>query len=217
MELKFSSGNVKTGAIPAFNIPPVETCLNHSTCSSFKDSNGRKRNCYAKQSYKMYPNAKKVWDTNYALAKSDLNEFKRQLIKYFKRFNGRFFRIHVSGDFFSKEYLNTWIEVIKEFKHIKFLAYTKVYGFFKGLELPKNFTVLLSFMPSIPVNQALNFSKKIGLPIAYAGEKPLNMSEDKFITCPEQTTGKKITCADCKLCWNVNNLKRPVNIHFIPH
>lgn len=213
IEMAISSGNTKTGKIPAFNLPPVKSCLNHSTCASFTDETGKKFKCYAVRPYVQYKQTKAAWDRNFELAQTDLKELKAQLLKYFRSFNGRLFRIHVSGDFFSEQYLDLWIEVAAKNPDVKFLAYTKVYGFFKDRTLPKNFSVLLSFMPSIPVKDAENMSKEIGLPMAHAtSERP-----DGFITCPEQSTGKKVNCAECKLCWKLPELKRAVNIHFLPH
>ncbi len=216
LTISISIGNRKVGNIPSFNLPPVSSCLNSATCKEFTDDVGVRRKCYAIQPYEMYPSTKKAWDKNFLLCQKNLESVERQLTVYFKRANVLLFRIHTSGDFFSKEYLAMWIRIAKKFPSVKFLAYTKVYGFFKGLELPSNLTVLLSYMPSINVESAKRFSNMIGLPMAYATtERP-----EGFITCPEQVLkGKEngITCAECKICWNLNSLKRPMNIHFIPH
>jgi len=211
--ISVSKGNSKTGAIAAFNLPPIKSCLNSSTCASFKDAAGKEHKCYATLPYNRYKATKAAWDRNFEIAQNDLPELEAQLVKFFKSYNGQLFRLHVSGDFFSKEYLGMWVRVTKRFPDVKFLAYTKVYGFFKGLELPKNFSVLLSFMPSIPVPQATKFAEQIGLQIAHVtDERPVG-----FVTCPEQTTDRKVNCVECKLCWNISSLKRPINIHFIPH
>ena len=51
-------------------------------------------------------------------------------------------RIHESGDFYNKAYVNKWLEIM-DFcmidKRIKFIAYTKSFPYFDGLELPGNF------------------------------------------------------------------------------
>jgi hypothetical protein len=213
IKMSISSGNSKTGKIEAFSLPPVESCLNSSTCASFAGKDGKQYKCYAIRPYTQYKQTKAAWDRNLELARNNLPELEKQLVKYFKRYNGLLFRLHVSGDFVSKEYLDMWIRVIRRYPNIKFLSYTKVYGFFKGLDLPKNFSVLLSYMPSIPTEQAKNFSKVIGLPMAHATDQ----RPDGFITCPEQSSNKKTNCVECKLCWNLPQLKRVMNIHFIPH
>lgn len=210
--ISISPGNRKVGNIPSFNLPPIETCLNSKTCATFVDDLGNQRRCYAVQPYTMYPQTKKAWDRNFQLCKKDLFAVERKLSAYFRASNILLFRIHTSGDFYSKEYLDMWIRIAKKFPNVKFLAYTKVYGFFNKLQLPRNFTVFLSYMPSISLEAATRFSNMIGLPMAVATTK----RPKGFITCPEQTT-KQITCSECKICWNVNNLKRRMNIHFIPH
>jgi hypothetical protein len=53
-------------------------------------------------------------------------------------------RIHDSGDFYSQEYLNKWIRVIRAHPAVTFYAYTKMVHFFKGQRLPPNFTVIYS-------------------------------------------------------------------------
>ena len=216
-KVSVSSGNRKVGAIPSFNLPPVESCLNSATCAKFVDDAGISRKCYALHPYVSRPNVTKAWSQNFEAAKHHLVYLERSLILYFKRGVARLFRIHTSGDFFSKEYLAMWLRVISRFPSVKFLAYTKVYGFFKGLTLPKNFVVILSYMPSIPVEQAIRFSGLIGLPMAYASSKNPG---GNFISCPEQVlkkSGRNMTCAECQICWKLNELKRPTNIHFYTH
>lgn len=215
--ISISKGNSKMGSIPSFNLPPIEACLNHKTCSSFTDDKGKKHRCYALKSYGMYPNTKTAYDNNFELAKTDLIELESQLTAWFKlNRNTSLFRIHSSGDFFSREYLDMWIRIALKFPKIKFLAFTKVYGFFKGLTLPKNFSVLLSYMPAINYKQAKKFSEMIGLPMAYASSKELN--KRNLVMCPEQVNTKDtVNCVSCQLCWKIPELKRPINIQFLPH
>ena len=57
-------------------------------------------------------------------------------------------RVHESGDFFSSDYLNAWIDVCNHFPHIRFYAYTKALPFLlkhsqKVLETP-NLNITLS-------------------------------------------------------------------------
>ena len=53
-------------------------------------------------------------------------------------------RLHDSGDFFKKWYVQAWIEVIKLNPEILFYAYTKSFPMFKGLDIPVNFRVTYS-------------------------------------------------------------------------
>jgi len=53
-------------------------------------------------------------------------------------------RIHDSGDFYSMEYLNKWIEITVLNPLVQFYAYTKSIPFFKNRDMPKNFIVIFS-------------------------------------------------------------------------
>lgn len=52
---------------------------------------------------------------------------------------GQAVRIHDSGDFFSREYLNGWITLALRFPKILFYAYTKEVKLFESITLPDNF------------------------------------------------------------------------------
>ena len=47
-------------------------------------------------------------------------------------------RVHVGGDYFSKDYLMAWVEVAKAKPEVVFYSYSKSLTFFKDVELPKN-------------------------------------------------------------------------------
>jgi len=87
--------------------------------------------CYASSEEAQYPNAQKLrWTNKDLLDKFDKNG-KANLIldslNYFEYENGKLniFRIHESGDFFSQEYFDAWLEVVKKRSDVLFYAYTK--------------------------------------------------------------------------------------------
>ena len=54
-------------------------------------------------------------------------------------------RIHDSGDFYSRAYLESWLRIINQFPHVIFYAYTKSVHLFDWVgELPDNFRVVFS-------------------------------------------------------------------------
>ena len=60
-------------------------------------------------------------------------------------------RIHDSGDFYSVDYLNKWVQIAKDNKDVIFYAYTKSIPFFKltkemntNFLLPKNLIIIFS-------------------------------------------------------------------------
>ena len=54
-------------------------------------------------------------------------------------------RMHDSGDFFKKWYVEAWMEVVRRHPEILFYAYTKSFPMFKGMTIPSNFRVTYSF------------------------------------------------------------------------
>jgi hypothetical protein len=61
--------------------------------------------------------------------------------------DGHIYRIHVAGDFFSKDYLEAWINVANQFPNQIFYAYTKSIPFWIALmsKIPKNFILTASY------------------------------------------------------------------------
>lgn len=57
---------------------------------------------------------------------------------------GQAVRIHDSGDFFSEDYLRTWIRIAEQNPHILFYAYTKEVALVKSVVLPDNFLICFS-------------------------------------------------------------------------
>jgi len=57
---------------------------------------------------------------------------------------GQAVRIHDSGDFFSREYLDGWIEIAERFPWILFYAYTKEVAMLESAVLPDNFLICYS-------------------------------------------------------------------------
>ena len=212
MNISVSDKNSKLGKMGNFSLPPVKSCPNSKTCAVFVTKDGKVYKCYAERPYNQYDQTEAAWDRNFQIAQENLPEMENQLLAYFKSYNGYLFRIHVSGDFFDKEYLQMWLKIARKTKHVKFLVFTKMYGWFHKQILPENLTVLLSFMEShVTPEIAMSFAQGMGkLPAYVATERP-----EGYITCPEQTAG--ITCVQCKLCWKLPELKRPVGVHFFPH
>jgi hypothetical protein len=99
--------------------------------------------CYAqKGNYKRFPNVFKSLEKKYNISRGA--NFVELMSKEVKRKKANYIRIHDSGDFYSKEYLNKWLTIAKENKSVIFYAYTKSVSFFNGLQLPKNVKIIFS-------------------------------------------------------------------------
>jgi hypothetical protein len=53
-------------------------------------------------------------------------------------------RIHDSGDFYSREYLQKWITIANDNPNVNFYAYSKSLPYFKDITLPNNMDVIFS-------------------------------------------------------------------------
>ena len=61
-------------------------------------------------------------------------------------------RIHVTGDFFSREYLNMWTEIVKDFPGVTFWTYTKETAAEKAFDSFPNANIVKSNIPDIGYN-----------------------------------------------------------------
>ena len=114
-----------------WNLPAIKTCpFSTDMC---------RKSCYAKRAER-YPSCKNSRETNYI--KSLQDDFIENMIFTIetelntKKFNNKkvVFRIHESGDFYSRHYYNKWVAIAKHFENndnIVFLAYTKSIHFAK--------------------------------------------------------------------------------------
>ena len=104
-------------------------------------------------------------------------------------------RIHESGDFYSRAYVEKWLQIMKNCsgdKRIRFIAYTKSFPYFDGVELPKNFFLRASLWDDTP-EAMREIVARNGWHIYTAVDqfKP----GDTFSRC------RCSDCASCKHCW----------------
>jgi hypothetical protein len=160
--LTFSKGNDKLDKQTLiFNLPAGTTCPGANICLSMVriDSNGKPKiwdgpntefRCFAASSEVQYPNVFKSRQANLkaireALANGNCaelinTELQKNLTKRITKV-----RIHESGDFFSPEYLLSWLLVASANPSIKFYCYSKNLPLFVGLVLPANFYFTASY------------------------------------------------------------------------
>lgn len=103
-------------------------------------------------------------------------------------------RIHESGDFFSKEYAIMWLEIAKHFSdynNVVFMAYTKSFAFFDGVQLPNNFVLRASIWQDTKTED-LDTIKKNAWPLYIAiPEKMIDTVPENYIKCD---------CENCSTC-----------------
>jgi hypothetical protein len=102
--------------------------------------------CYAKKGFYNMPNVEKALSERHK-ATRDANFVERIDTELIKATNKKqvYVRIHDSGDFYSPNYFQKWLEIARLNPSVRFYAYTKSHSFIRGIELPENFDLIFSF------------------------------------------------------------------------
>ena len=159
MKLTFTKGNAKLNhKIVNFSLPAGYTCPGAHACLSWADrTTGKIRDskdltlrCFSASQEAAFPNVRKSrWDNftklKQAISAGGINGAVELITSSLPK-NSTIVRVHVSGDFFSQEYFDAWLEVAKTRQDIKFYAYTKSLNFWKERhsDIPANFELTAS-------------------------------------------------------------------------
>jgi hypothetical protein len=114
------------------------TCPNAGVCAQL---------CYARSGTYNFSNVKAAHTRNLELTLDDLQGWKTAIIEELKlkRYQGgKSVRVHDSGDFYSAEYFQAWLEIAASSPHVFFYAYTKEVAMVKRFSLPSNFVIIYS-------------------------------------------------------------------------
>lgn len=128
--------------IPAFiSQAGIKTCPLAGTCA---------KGCYAKQGAYVWSNVSQAYEKRLesTLKQTFITEMDKLIKTKHKNLSKQnkklVIRIHDSGDFYNRKYLNKWLEIIKSNPEVIFYAYTKMIPLFKSVQLPSNFIVIYS-------------------------------------------------------------------------
>jgi hypothetical protein len=128
--------------IRCVSMPPGRTCPMKDKCEP---------GCYACFGRMGMPNFIRACNENFEMVKDGSFWFKVECeLAYEERLAAKkgkqlCIRIHDAGDFFSREYLLNWLNVMEHHPDVRFYAYTKSVSLLKSVTLPKNFTVIFSY------------------------------------------------------------------------
>lgn len=175
-----------------WNLPAVMTCPNRT-----KHCEGA---CYARKAERAYPTVLPRRLKNLEISRqADFVERMTYTILSIaagSRKKNIIVRIHESGDFYNKAYVNAWLQIMQNCaidKRIKFIAYTKSFRFFDGVKLPSNFYLRASVWDDTPVEDLVTITRN-GWTIYTAVEK--FQKGDTFTRCRCED------CATCSICWS---------------
>ncbi len=195
--VSFGNGNEKMGNIFSFSLPGKITCPGASEWCLKK--------CYGYRYEIRRPKCRKAYLLNLLLTKKS-EEFTRLMIGIIPRIIPSF-RIHVSGDFYSVEYIQCWTKICEQFPTTKFWSYTRSWNVeallphldkLRSLDNVQLFASIDHTMLSQPEGWRIAFIK---------GDERAS-----GIICPAQINDN-ISCDNCGYCFNKNDGNVIFKIH----
>jgi hypothetical protein len=147
---------LKTFSLPAgWTCPGAKDCLSKAdrTTGHIQDGPDTEWRCFAASGEARSPSLRKaVWHNYDLIKKSLLNSWRYKQDKVQKLADlivdslpvCDIVRVHVGGDYFSKEYLEAWVEVAKRKPDVIFYSYSKSLKFFSEHALPENLILTAS-------------------------------------------------------------------------
>lgn len=134
--LKFGKGNAKLGKeIFTFSLPAGYTCPGADKCLSYagkvngkiKDGANTEFRCFSASQESLFPSVRKArWHNLNLLKRAGERHAMAKLIEASLPKHAKYVRVHVSGDFFNKEYLYAWLFVALDRPDTTFYFYTKM-------------------------------------------------------------------------------------------
>ena len=122
-----------------FGIPAYKSASGKLTCPMARDCI---KFCYAKKGAYIWSNVKPAFEKRYELSKTD--RFVDAMNAEIKRKKPDYVRVHDSGDYYSKAYLQKWITVAIHNPDVKFYSYTNMVDLVHKTDLPDNYDIIFS-------------------------------------------------------------------------
>lgn len=135
-------------------------------------------------------------------------------------------RIHVAGDFYSEEYIDNWIEIIRRSPGVVFFGYTRTWAVpdyaaaIRRLSRESNMRLWLSFdrlMPAPPkwpgVRRAYlsmndEDQPRVKVDLVFRDKPHLSIMKRSTygaLVCPYENNVTETTCSKCSICWRLQN------------
>ena len=122
-----------------FGIPAYKSASGKLTCPMADEC---VKFCYAKKGAYIWSNVQPAFENRYKLSKT--NYFIGAMNKEIKRKKPDYVRVHDSGDYYSKAYLQKWIQVAIHNPEVKFYSYTNMVDMILNTSLPSNYDIIFS-------------------------------------------------------------------------
>lgn len=199
--IKLSAGNKKLQQNKSYdfliwNISAVRTCPYRTEMCT--------KSCYAMKAEALYPNAMNSREGNYTASTRDnfvetmIEMISKKVARATKNGKTILFRIHESGDFYSQEYYDKWVQITNHFvgQSIIFYVYTKSINFINAK--PNNMKILFSVWDDTNKDD-IKKAKELDIPVFTVMEKSGWDKLDNSQKCPGAD------CAKCQKCVKNNN------------
>lgn len=196
--------NTKLGkGVGAVSLPALSSCPGKTAyCSKV---------CYATKGFFRMKNVKGSLDDNYVTSQGP--NFITEVTRAIKTHKLNTIRIHPSGDLYSNDYIDKWIEIVKANPDVKFWVYTRSWRMPTLVQKVQE----LSQLPNIQVFASTDDTTTETPPtwLRTAAVAPSWDSYDtSYVRCPNQKN-KNITCEKCTYCFKTPGAKS--NVVFKEH
>lgn len=191
--------NSKLGeGIASFSLQAGSTCPGASAfCASA---------CYAKKGFIMFPQNQARYAKNFAESLTD--NFVDKLVEEIHTAGVRTVRIHPSGDFYSIEYVRAWTQAAKRLPWVRFFGYTRSWRIPSFMPALEELRALPNVVIYASMDDSMHDKLPEGWPVAFTGDIAVIYGT----LCPNQTSGGKVTCAQCRHCIEGNG-----DVTFLKH
>tara|TARA_R110000824_G_scaffold30186_1_gene99657 strand:+ start:1426 stop:2040 length:615 start_codon:yes stop_codon:yes gene_type:complete len=124
-----------------FGIPAYKSNTGKVTCPFAGDC---VKYCYARKGSFRWPNTINAYENRLSIARSD--NFESMMNSAIMLQNPHYVRVHDSGDYFSKKYIDRWFSIMRSNPNTRFYSYTNSVLLMKQYKdkLPDNFDVIFS-------------------------------------------------------------------------
>jgi hypothetical protein len=122
-----------------FGIPAYKSASGKLTCPMAQKC---VKFCYAKKGAYIWSNVQPAFEKRYQLSKTD--SFISKMMDEIDKKKPDYVRVHDSGDYYSKKYLQKWIDIAIMNPKVKFYSYTNCVDMLKKVDLPNNYDIIYS-------------------------------------------------------------------------
>ena len=176
-----------------FGIPAYKSASGKLTCPMAKEC---VKFCYAKKGAYIWSNVQPAFEKRYQLSKTD--SFISKMMDEIDKKKPDYVRVHDSGDYYSKKYLQKWIDIAIMNPKVKFYSYTNCVDMLKNVDQSE-------FTYQVVDQDGVKYLKFI-----VDGQENVSINDRDIETV-------RVTCEELELTLNlsVEDNFQPVRIHKI--